>query len=86
MKTRTSKEQAQPEPITEERREQMKRALESLRETMSDVVTAVQEKQGERCPYRNAKDECTYRGGCQNKQRQGKREAPLCGGDQLLKW
>lgn len=64
----------------------MKVALESLRETMSDIVEAVQEKKGERCPYRNAKDECTFRGGCRNKQRRGKGEAPICGGDQQLKW
>lgn len=70
----------------EEQRKRLKRALQSLGETLSDIVNAVEDKKGERCPYRNAKDECTYRGGCQNKQRRGRGEAPVCGGDQRLKW
>lgn len=63
----------------------LRRALRSLGETLSDIVEAVERRQGERCPYRSARDECTFRGGCRNKIRVPG-AAPRCGGDQQIQW
>jgi hypothetical protein len=63
----------------------LRKALSSLGETLSDIVSTAEQKRGERCPYRNAKDECTYRGGCVNRRRRTGQPA-LCGGDHQLKW
>lgn len=78
-------EERPPVPDREERAARIRRALQSLGETLSDIVSSVEEKKGERCPYRNAQDECTFRGGCRNKVRRPG-EAPQCGGDQLIRW
>lgn len=65
--------------------ERLRRALSSLGEVLSDIVGTAEAKRGERCPYRNAQDECTYRGGCVN-QRRRKGQPTLCGGDHQLRW
>jgi hypothetical protein len=72
-----------PEEL-ERRRSAMRGALDALRETVMEIGRAVEEKKGERCPYRTAKDECTYRGGCVNRIRPAGGDA-LCGGDHMLK-
>jgi CRISPR/Cas system Type II protein with McrA/HNH and RuvC-like nuclease domain len=66
-------------------RERLQKALQSLGETLTDLSKTIESKKGERCPYRSAKDECTYRGGCINKRRQAD-GTKLCGGDHKLKW
>lgn len=69
----------------ERQRAAIRAALDAMRETVLEIGRAVEEKKGERCPYRTAADECTYRGGCINRVREqdGKKR---CGGDHLLKW
>jgi hypothetical protein len=68
-----------------ERAERIRRALQSLGETLSDLAQAVEEKKGERCPYRDAQDRCTFRGGCVNKVRE-RDGTKRCGGDHRLNW
>lgn len=68
-----------------EQRERLQKALHSLGETLTDLSKTIESKKGERCPYRSAKDECTYRGGCINKRRLPD-GTKLCGGDHKLKW
>jgi hypothetical protein len=69
----------------EQRRERIRRAQESLRETLRGIIGTYEERKGERCPYRSATDVCTYRGGCVNKQRMPD-GTKKCGGDHKLKW
>ncbi|MFH0795197.1 MAG: hypothetical protein V2A74_14330 [bacterium] len=69
---------------TDDRRERMLNAWRSLSDTVLEVANLMESKMGERCPYRAATDECTFRGGCVNKQRKSEGKV-LCGGDHLLK-
>src|SRR5947207_739150 len=67
------------------RQDGIRRALQSLGDTLTEIAKSAESKRGERCPYRSAKDECTFKGGCINKRRQTN-GTKLCGGDHKLKW
>ena len=79
-----SHESDQPDAL-EARRERIRRAYKSLGETLSSIMHSVEEKRGERCPYRAATDACTYAGGCINKRRLPD-GTKVCGGDHKLRW
>jgi len=68
-----------------QRMERLRQACDRLREVLTDVAKTIEAKKHERCPYRTAKDLCTYRGGCVNKQREGHGHY-RCGGDHMLRW
>jgi hypothetical protein len=76
---------AVPSPLAPGERDRLARALTSLSETVAGVVTQVEARIDERCPYRTSADLCTFRGGCENQRRT--RDAPLttCGGDHHLR-
>jgi hypothetical protein len=69
----------------ERRRTAIRGALDALRDTVLEIGCTVEEKKGERCPYRTAGDDCTFRGGCINRVR-SQDGRKTCGGDHLLKW
>ena len=64
--------------------ERMRRAWQAMEDTFREIAGTLEEKKHERCPYRTAGDECTFRGGCMNKQRLGPGDY-RCGGDHLLR-
>jgi hypothetical protein len=70
--------------VTDARRERMMNAWRSLSDTVMEVANLMESKMGERCPYRSVTDECTFRGGCVNKQREREGRV-VCGGDHQLK-
>ncbi len=72
------------DPEREAQAARIRAALDRMRDTILEIGAAIEQKKGERCPYRTAQDECTFRGGCINKVREadGTRR---CGGDHLLK-
>ncbi|MCX7717934.1 MAG: hypothetical protein N2111_05970 [Candidatus Sumerlaeaceae bacterium] len=72
-------------PPDPERVERLRKALSELQQTLTEIAHSIEEKKHERCPYRTAKDECTYRGGCVNKEREGPGRY-RCGGDHQLRW
>lgn len=70
----------------QDQRDRIRAAMSELESTLRGIVETAEQKRGERCPYRTAKDECTFRGGCVNKQGKGRGGPALCGGDHQLRW
>jgi hypothetical protein len=75
----------QPAPRAAEERQRLARALASLARAVTDLVSQVEARIDERCPYKTRDDGCTFAGGCEN-QRRGRGAAVVrCGGDRLLR-
>ena len=61
--------------------------LGRLQDAVTALVLAAEASLGERCPYRDAADACTFTGGCQNQRRDPAYGSDIrCGGDGQLKW
>lgn len=65
-------------------RARLQSALDELGAVLSEIVATAEQKNKERCPYRNAQNLCTFTAGCQNQRRD---HAHIhCAGDHLLHW
>ncbi len=61
--------------------------LGRLQDAVTALVLAAEASLGERCPYRDAADACTFAGGCQNQRRDPAHGSDIrCGGDGRLRW
>jgi hypothetical protein len=75
---------ATPLPGPEERT-RIRRALADLSQTVADVVGQVEARLDERCPYRTAREQCTFSGACENQRRRAGAAHVECGGDHQLR-
>lgn len=64
-----------------------KAALESARtrlmRALAEIAADVAERAGERCPYRDARDRCTYHAACRNRRPTSRTGEYNCSGDRL---
>ncbi len=67
--------------------ERLAQAMATLAAVFDDIGRTITSHAGERCPYRTARDACTFSGGCQNQRWTARGTEPIaCGGDGQLQW
>ena len=72
--------------MSDTRQREYQKSLDRLTEILTDIVVEADERSLTRCPYKNARDECTARFGCRNQRRRvvdGEKRL-LCVGDDKL--
>lgn len=72
--------------VSNTRQQAHQKSLDRLTEILTDIVVQAGEQSLTRCPYKNARDECTARFGCRNQRRKnvdGERRL-ICVGDDKL--
>jgi hypothetical protein len=68
-------------------RERTQAAFANLQDVLNGLVSSMEARMDERCPYRAREDRCTFAGGCANQRRElrdGDRVV-WCTGDHLLR-
>ena len=55
--------------VPKSRQAEIQKRLDRLTEILSDIVVQADQQSLTRCPYRNARDECTAKFGCRNQRR-----------------
>jgi hypothetical protein len=68
-------------------RERTRAAFANLQDVLNGLVSSMEARMDERCPYRAREDRCTFAGGCANQRRElrdGDRVV-WCTGDHLLR-
>ena len=65
--------------------EDYQKSLDRMTEIFADIVSHADQQASERCPYRDSKDRCSAKFGCQNQRRPDKTTRVLiCGGDENI--
>lgn len=67
--------------------ERTQAAFSRLQEVLNGLVSGMEARMHERCPYRAREDRCTFAGGCANQRREARDGARVvwCTGDHLLR-
>jgi hypothetical protein len=68
-------------------RERTRAAFASLQDVLNGLVSSMEARMDERCPYRAREDRCTFAGGCANQRREARdgERVVWCTGDHLLR-
>jgi hypothetical protein len=81
-----SRDRGVPSPVLPlAERDRLARAMATLSDTITGVVCGVEARLDERCPYRTAREQCTFSGACQNQRRRARAAHVECGGDHQLR-
>lgn len=77
-------EAAVPDDAT---RERTQAAFASLQSVLASLVSSMEARMDERCPYRAREDRCTFAGGCANQRREARDGGRVvwCTGDHQLR-
>lgn len=77
-------EAVEPDAAT---RERTQAAFANLQAVLSDLVSSVEGRMHERCPYRAREDRCTFASGCANQRREARdgERVVWCTGDHQLR-
>ncbi len=75
---------AAPDELT---RERMRAAFAKLQAELNGLVSGMEARMDERCPYRAREDRCTFAGGCANQHREARdgERVVWCTGDHRLR-
>jgi len=71
----------------DEARERTQAAFANLQSVMTGLVSSMESRMAERCPYRAREDRCTFAGGCANQRRERRdgERVVWCTGDHELR-